>query len=67
MNNTISELQTRLTFQEDAVDQLNRVVARQQAEIDRLESELKKLTELVQDLKDAGPARQAEDEMPPHY
>ena len=61
----LTELEIKACFTEDLVDALNRLVARQQDQIDRL------LREVVR-LRDQGPAgepppRGQRDELPPHY
>jgi SlyX protein len=63
----LTDLEIKASFTEDAVDQLNAVVVRQQRQIDGL---LRDLTELRQSLPDdagARPFRSLRDELPPHY
>lgn len=67
MNEAITDLQIRLTHQDDTIEQLNAIVTRQQMEMDKLKAELIRLRESVQDLKDSGPAVQGGEELPPHY
>src|SRR3989304_3511200 len=43
MNDKITELETRIAFQDGTIQQLNDVVVRQQGEIDRLARELESL------------------------
>lgn len=61
----ITDLEIKLSFAEDTVEQLNQVVTRQQAQIDRL---IRELVEL-RDRAAAEPGVQANlrDELPPHY
>jgi len=62
------ELETKLAYQEDAATQLSDVVARQQQQIDALETALRALIERVENLKDAGGEKTSLlDEVPPHY
>lgn len=62
------ELETKLAYQEDAATQLSDVVARQQQQIDALETALRALIERVEALKDAGGEKTSlRDEVPPHY
>ena len=62
------ELETKLAYQEDAATQLSDVVARQQQQIDALETALRALSERVENLKDAGGEKTSLlDEVPPHY
>lgn len=63
------DLEARIAFQEHAFDQLNRVVAEQQLELDALQREVKALrvaTRATDDAKD-GEGRTLEDDRPPHY
>ena len=62
----LTELEIKLSFAEDALEQLNAVVVRQQAQIDLL---LRQINELRQQQPEAGaPAfRSLRDELPPHY
>ncbi|MEM8713909.1 MAG: SlyX family protein [Planctomycetota bacterium] len=63
------DLEERLAFQERALEQLNRVVAEQQLELDVLQREVKELrlaaSRNAGDPK--GEARTLEDDRPPHY
>lgn len=65
----IFELQERLAFQERALEQLNRVVADQQLELDALQREVKELRALkvAQDGGPGGEQRTLADDKPPHY
>lgn len=65
------ELQTRFAFQEDTLQALNEVIARQQQQIDALSRELKLHRDKLLELTDAQAERmmqgEAIDERPPHY
>lgn len=63
----IAELETQLAFQEDTVQTLNDIVARQQLQIDKLEHEVRTLQAQLQQLSDAMNRPQAEEAPPPHY
>jgi uncharacterized coiled-coil protein SlyX len=65
----IIELKERLAFQERAFEQLNRVVADQQLELDGLRREVKELRALkvAQDDGSVGEQRTLADDKPPHY
>ena len=72
MNDTdekIIDLQTRLAFQEDSIDAMNRVIARQQQEVDKLQNEIITLKELIEELRENNVASSDElqHEVPPHY
>jgi SlyX protein len=62
----LTDLEIKASFTEDAVDQLNGVIVRQQQQIDAL---LRQLGELRRQLPDDAPAafRSLRDELPPHY
>ena len=66
MDSRITELEIKISYAEDMVDELNRVVFRQQQQIDLLVAQIKTLREQVQ--TDApGEQRSLRDELPPHY
>ncbi len=61
-------LETKLAFFEDAAQQLSDVVARQQQQIDSLETALRLLIDRVQSLNEAAASKGSlADEIPPHY
>ena len=62
----ITELEIKISYAEDMVDELNRTVFRQQQQIDLLVAQIKALREQIQ--TDApGEQRSLRDELPPHY
>lgn len=61
----LQALEVKASFTEDLVDQLNDVLVRQQAQIDRLTLALTQLRD-QQAAADATP-RSLRDELPPHY
>ena len=65
--NRIVELEIKIAYQEDLVEDLNRIVAEQQRQIERLELVCKQLTEHVRNLQLSQPGEQNIDETPPHY
>ena len=66
MEARISELEIKISFAEDLVDELNRTVYRQQQQLDRLLTRVETLRDQVQA---AAPAEQRSlrDDLPPHY
>ena len=62
----LTELEIKASYAEDLLDSLNTLVARQQAQIDRLARELAVLRQ-QQAAADGGPPRSLRDELPPHY
>lgn len=66
MENRVIELETKMAFAEDLLEELNRTAFRQQQQIEQLQQELRALR---QQLQAAMPAEQRNpaDEVPPHY
>ncbi len=66
--NHLIEIETKLSFQEDAIQSLNDVVTRQQKQIEQLEETMKLLIERYRLLSEAQlSATKPLDEKPPHY
>ena len=66
LDQRLTDLEIKASFAEDLVDHLNRLVARQQDQIDLLMRELTVLRQ--QGISDEpGPVRNLRDELPPHY
>ncbi|HTF98568.1 MAG TPA: SlyX family protein [Cellvibrio sp.] len=63
------DLQTRVTYQEDLLEQLNLVIAQQDADIIQLKQQIRILAQRLEDIlrtpiqEDGSPA----EERPPHY
>ena len=66
LDQRLTDLEIKASFTEDLVDELNRVVARQQDQIDLL---LRELAELGRQgaAADGGAPRSLRDDLPPHY
>jgi SlyX protein len=62
----ITDLEIKASFAEHTVDQLNAVVASQQAQIDRLARALDELRRQAAAAEPGGPGS-PRDELPPHY
>jgi SlyX protein len=62
----LTDLEIKLSFTEDLVDDLNQIIVRQQQQIDLL---LRELGQIQQQQQDSGstPFRSLRDELPPHY
>ncbi len=65
----INELEAKLTLADDQLDQLNKVVFRQQEQMDRLQAQLRWLMQHVQSVEASSMLEQRDlrDEIPPHY
>lgn len=64
------DLQSRLAFQDQSINELNDVLTSQQQQIDKLQFQLKVLNDKLADMEDgmAGTMEiSQEDEKPPHY
>ena len=66
MDSRLNEVEVKLSFAEDLLEELNRTVYRQQQQIERLQREMRELRE---QMANAAPAegRSLRDEIPPHY
>lgn len=62
----LTDLEIKVSFTEDMVDQLNQVIVRQQRQIDLLICELARLRQQIPE-REAGAPRNLRDELPPHY
>lgn len=66
MESRITELEIKISYTEDLVDELNRTVFRQQQQIDLLAKELRSLRDQVHSAQPLE-GRSLRDEIPPHY
>ena len=66
MEDRITELEIRIALQDDLLDELNRVVARQQQQLEWLAREVRQVQELQRN-QDGGKPPSLMDEIPPHY
>lgn len=66
LDEAITDLQMRLTVQDDEIRNLNLAVDRQRSEMDALKAEIDRLKKLVALLAPAQAGYQ-QDETPPHY
>ena len=57
------DIETKLAYQEDLVQHLNKVISDQQGKIDELEKVCRKLVDLSEEMA----ASRIEDAPPPHY
>jgi SlyX protein len=62
----LTDLEIKASFNEDLLDQLNQVIVRQQQEIALLQRDVRELRQHAPDATGAT-TRQAADELPPHY
>ncbi|MGA9033757.1 MAG: SlyX family protein [Sulfuricaulis sp.] len=67
MNERLTELEVRVAFQDQTIQDLNEVVTRQQREIDRLVRELETVKSLLAGLAPSMVIPQEDEKPPPHY
>lgn len=67
VNDRLTELEVKLSYSEDLLEQLNLTVYRQQTQIDALLAQIAQLRLLVVSAPGGGAARDPRDELPPHY
>ncbi len=67
MQNVIDDLQMKLAFQEDLLEQLNQVVTDQQQQITNLELALETMKVQVNTMQTASQESGSQHELPPHY
>ena len=67
MNQEIEDLQIRLSFQEESLQQFSITVIKQQNEIDILKDELERLTHRVRELTPSDIDSPDNESLPPHY
>ncbi|MBT7276354.1 MAG: SlyX family protein [Woeseiaceae bacterium] len=61
------DIETKLSYQESLLDQLNSIIIKQQAEVDVLKRSLKNLQERISLLNEASSENNNINELPPHY
>ena len=60
-------IEAKITFQEDLIEELNKTVYQQQQKLDRLEAVCASLARRMQSLDEAGNEDMPANERPPHY
>jgi len=60
-------IETKITYQEDLIEELNKTVYQQQQKIERLEAICEALARQMRSLAEAGNEGKAGNERPPHY
>ncbi|MFU2090322.1 SlyX family protein [Avibacterium avium] len=63
----IAELETKVAFQEHAIEELNQALIEQQFTIEKMQLQLRHLAAKLKDLQPSNIASQAEETPPPHY
>ena len=63
----LTDLEIKVAYADDLLDQLNALVYRQQLAIDRLQAQVAQLHQQLRDNGAGAPPRSLRDEIPPHY
>ncbi|WP_374326328.1 SlyX family protein [Azonexus sp.] len=66
MESRITELEIKISFNEDQIDELNKIIYQQQRQIELLAAELRHLRDQVNNGQSVE-RRNLRDEIPPHY
>jgi SlyX protein len=61
------DIETKIAFQEDTLQELNELVYQQQKQLDQLEAAFKSLASRIKELSETIPVAEHGDEKPPHY
>lgn len=67
MDSRLTELETKVAFQDDLLESLNRIVAEQQQQIDMMQQQLQILYDQLRSIAPSNIAQGNADERPPHY
>ena len=67
LENRVAELEIRISFQDQTIQQLNDVVIRQQRELEKITRDLAQLKGQLSTLTAAPTGNQATEPPPPHY
>jgi SlyX protein len=63
----IIELEIKIAYQEDLLQELNKIVGRQQRQIERLDATCRLLNERIKSLSTESGSGENIEEVPPHY
>ena len=68
MRNKLEDLQVKYSFQEDLLQELNKIIVQQQDDIGAIKSEIQRIKEELISLHESQGSTQSIDaEVPPHY
>ena len=67
LEDRIAELEMKIAFQEQLLDELNQALVQQQFEMDKIQLQLRSLAGKLKDMQPSNIASQAEETPPPHY
>lgn len=63
----LAELETKVAFQEQTIEELNQALISQQFALDKLQNQLRQVAEKLKGMQPSNIASQAEETPPPHY
>ena len=67
LEDRIAELEMKIAFQEQLLDELNQALVQQQFDMDKIQLQLRYLACKLKDMQPSNIASQAEETPPPHY
>ncbi|MBF0752491.1 MULTISPECIES: SlyX family protein [unclassified Pasteurella] len=67
LENRITELETKVAFQEQLLEELNQALVQQQFDMDKMQLQLRYMANKLKDFQPSNIASQAEETPPPHY
>lgn len=67
LEDRIAELEMKIAFQEQLLDELNQALVQQQFDMDKIQLQLRYLARKLKDMQPSNIASQAEETPPPHY
>ncbi|MCK8907839.1 SlyX family protein [Haemophilus influenzae] len=67
LENRIEELEMKIAFQEQLLDELNYALVQQQFDIDKMQVQLRYMVNKLKDFQSSNIASQSEETPPPHY
>lgn len=63
----LTELETKIAFQEVVIEELNQALISQQFAFDKMQNQLRQLAEKLKGIQGSNVASRAEETPPPHY
>jgi SlyX protein len=63
----LENIETKISLQEDLVEELNKTIYQQQQKLERLEAICESLVRHMESLEEAGNVSRTANEKPPHY
>ena len=67
MENRIIELESKLVFQDETIDELNHVITDQQHQLDQLREEIRLLALRIASVAESNNTSEEKEPPPPHY